>query len=184
MRKIVEHEFEYGSNIFTLCNAAGLTQETAAEKFQMSVRHFHNIRYNSDQVTAESLGRIARAFKIAPATLGVFTWPDEVILALLRSSPAILTYTGQPLDIFGNIALLRKSYGLTQRQLSMLSEVSVATIRNIEHGYANFSISTLHNLAKAFATSMLNLAVLTTPESDFLSMVHAARAAAGISVAA
>lgn len=58
--------------------------------------------------------------------------------------------------------------------------VSVTTIRNIEHGSLNFSISTLSKLAEAFATSMLNLAVLTTPESDFLSMVHAARAAAEI----
>lgn len=175
---------ELGHNIVMLRLAKDLTQEEAAELFLLSAHHLQNIEYGYINTTVETLRHIADAFEIAPASMGVISWTDKEILEVLHSSPHLSGYSGKELDIFQNIALLRKAYGLTQRQLSELSHVSITTIRGIEHNLVNVSIATLIRIAKAFHVSLLQLAVLTTPEEKFMDMVHKAREAAQISVAA
>lgn len=174
----------FGNNVSILRLAQGLTQEETAFRSLLSVSHLQSIEYGYINATVETLRRIARTLKVSPSTLGVFSWPDHQILSVIRSPPTLMEYTGQTLNMFQNIALLRKVYGFTQRQLASLSHVSVATIRNLEHSLSNVSIATLICIANAFDTSLLKLAVLTTPEAEFMAMVHEARMIAGISVAA
>lgn len=171
---------ELGKNIITLRRALHLSQEKTASRSLLSANYFRNIENGQANATMETFRRIAKTLKVAPATLGIISWTDEDILALLHRFPGLPEYSGKPLDMFQNIVLLRKTYGLTQRQLARLSEVSVATIRNLEHGFANISTSTLTQIANALNVSPLKLAVLTTPEEEFIATVHEARRTAGL----
>ena len=171
----------YGNNIARLRRAQKLSQREVASRSLLSINHFQNIEYGHTNTTMETLGRIAKTLGVNPLTLGVFPWTDKQILALLHCVPEPTGYIGEPLNPFQNIVLVRKAYDLTQRKLSFRSGVSVATLRNIEHGVANISVSTLLRIAEALAIPTLKLCILTTPEEEFIAAVHETRRAAGLS---
>lgn len=173
-----------GKNVAALRRAAGLSQEEASRRWLISVHLLQNIEYGYIYSTAETLGRIARYYRIDPAVLGVFRLEDSVILGLLRSSPAVPWHKEERLDMFRGIALMREARGLTQRQVSAMSEVSVATLRNVEHGCTNVSVRTLEKLAGAFEVPLLRLALPAAPEEEVLLMVHKARSILPVPAAA
>lgn len=173
-----------GKNVAALRRAAGLSQEEASYRWLISVHRLQDIEYGEVYSTAETFGRIARYFRIDPAVLGVFTWEDRDILALLRSAPGIPPRGGERPDMFGGIALLRKSRGLTQRQVSALAKVSAATLRSVEHGSVNVSVRTLEKLSKAFGVPLLRLALPAAAEEEVLLMVHKARSILTVPAAA
>lgn len=173
-----------GKNIARLRKAKKLTQEKAAEQFMMSCRYLQYIEAGKIIGTADILGRIAKKLGVAPATMGVFLWTDEEILEYLHSTPGITGYTGKTLNMFKNIALLRKQYGWTQEKLSKASKVSVATIGSIECACSNISINKLLNIAEAFSVTPVKLAILTTPEKEFMDMVRQARKVAKVKITA
>lgn len=56
-----------------------------------------------------------------------------------------------------NLKILRIKKGLTQKQLSESSGLSVVTIKKIEDGNLNFKVKNLKKIAKALNVTVLDL---------------------------
>ena len=171
---------EIGRNIVLLRNVQELTQEEVAYRSQLSVNRLQAIEHGCQNTTVDTLIRVAGTFGIDSRVFGIFTRTDDAIITEFRQAPRLPVREGGPLQICGNILLLRKMMGWTQRELACRSHMSVACLRGIEQGYANMTVSKLLYIAAAFGLSLAELNNLTTSEEDLMESVYAARKAAGI----
>lgn len=171
---------ETGKNIVLLRKAAKWSQEQLAFRSNISINRLRDIEHGCQNTTISTLQWIAKAFQVDSMVLGVFLKSDEAILSAVRRLPQIPILSKEELQIYRNIALLRKAEGLTQKELARLSGISVARLRDIEHGCANTTTIKLHGIARAFGMSLLELSTITMSEDELLDIVYQARRAAGV----
>lgn len=168
---------EMGRNIRLLRKASGLPQLDLALLAGVSLSRLQEIENGCSNVTVETLWRLSKALGVDSRILGIFTLPDQTILAetykksllLLSSEPV---YDSRP--YYETIILMRNAAGLTQKQLAISSNVSVARIRDIEHGCANPTTGTLLDITGALDMSLIDLNV-TVPKQELMSAIREAR---------
>ncbi len=164
---------EIGRITAQLRRAQDLSQLQAALNAHVSLSRWQQIEHGCRNATIDTLRRMAEALGVPPLVLGILSWSDSEILSALRHLPQAKPFqTGQ------NIALLRKTQGLSQRALAQRAHVSVSRLRDLEHGCANVTISLLARIAKGLGISLLALCALGLSGAQVLDMVHRARAAA------
>lgn len=171
---------EIGRNIVLLRKAQGLTQEEVAYRSHLSVNRLQVIEHGCRNTTVDTLICIAETLGVDSRVFGIFSRPDMEILSVLRRLPRMPQEEGGALQICRNIVLLRQVKGLTQKQLGRQSSVSVACLRDIEHGCANVTTNKLLCIASAFDLTLAELNFLTMPEETLVEIVRNARLAAGI----
>lgn len=171
---------EIGENMTLLRNAQGLTQEEVAFRSNRSVNCLQTIEYGNSNATIDTLIRIAKALGVDARVLGCFSRSDQTILSEIHRAPRLPVRPGGDLQICENIFLLRKEKGWTQKHLATLSGISVAYLRDIEHGCANVTVYKLFHIANAFALSLSKLSSLSMSENMMMDLVHTARDRAGI----
>ena len=81
---------EIGKNIVLLRNEQGLTQEEVAFQSNLSVSRLQTIEYGCQNVTVDTLIRIASVLGIDSRVFGVFSRTDHAILSEIRHSCATL----------------------------------------------------------------------------------------------
>lgn len=172
---------DIGKNARRLRIALGLSQEEVAFRSNLSGKHLQSMEYSCENPTMDTLVGLANAFQVGPWVLLAFSLPDDTIYSLFHGPAYLPDYSGPPLPVCEIILLLRKSLGLTQKQLSAMANVCPAHLRDIEHGCANVSLRKLNAIADAFGIPLLKLALLTTPESDFFIAVNEVRSIVGLS---
>ncbi|MCI8454230.1 MAG: transcriptional regulator [Lachnospiraceae bacterium] len=171
---------EMCENIVLLRKAQGMTQEQVAFRSKLSISRLQDIEHGYSNTTVDTIIRIARTLRVDPQILGIFLRSDQEILSAIRNAPQLPKRPKGEFQICENIALLRKREGLTQKQLACISNVSVARLRDIEHGCANVTTNKLMAIAEAFDISLLELSALATSETELLNMIYRARMAAGV----
>lgn len=168
---------EMGRNIRLLRKASSLPQLDLALLAGVSLSRLQEIENGCSNVTMDTLWRLSKALEVDSRILGLFTLPDKMILAetykksLLLLSPKPV-YDSRP--YYETIILMRNAAGLTQKQLAILSNVSVARIRDIEHGCANPTTGTLLDITDALGMSLVDLNV-TVPKQELMSAIREAR---------
>lgn len=172
--------YETGNNIVLLRKASAWSQEQLALRSNVSVNRLQAIEHGCQNITVNTLLRIAKAFQVDAMVFGIFAKSDEAILSAVRRMPQIPILSKEELQICRNIALMRKAAGLSQKDLAHLSGVSVARLRDIEHGCANATTAKLYSIARAFGMSLMELSTITMSETELLETVYQARSAAGI----
>lgn len=168
---------ETGRNIAKIRRARGLTQKEAAFRANLSVNRWQDIEKGSKNITIDTLERIAKVLGVAPVTLGILAKPDEEILSIWHNTRQTAGIQGTS-EIGRTIAELRKAKNITQAELSHRSKVSVARLRDIEHGCANVTMKVLARIASALGLSLLGLGMLTVSQAEILGMVYGARSIA------
>ncbi len=131
-------------------------------------------------VTIDTVFYVAKALHVDSQSLGIFLKSDEEILSQLHRVPRLPILPEEPLQICRNIVLLRNMEGLTQKQLAHISNVSVARLRDIEHGCANVTLNKLSSITQTFGISLAELNTLAMDDARLLELVHKARSVAGI----
>ncbi|MCI8293898.1 MAG: transcriptional regulator [Hespellia sp.] len=169
-----------GKSIVLLRNEQGLTQEEVAFRSNLSVSRLQSIEYGCQNTTVDTLIRIAKVLKVDSRVFGLFSRSDSEILSEIRQLPPFPKRRGGALQICENIVMLRKAEHLTQKQLALLSNMSVVCLRDIEHGCANITTNKLLCIAEAFDLSLVKLSALTMPEEELMDMIYKARDRAGI----
>lgn len=171
---------EIGKNIILLRTEQNLTQEEVAFRSQLSVSRLQALEYGCQNTTVDTLIRVAKTFEIDSRVFAIFSRTDQVILSEYRQAPRLPERKGGVLQICGNIALMRKAEGLTQKQLAERSGISAVCLRDIEHGCSNVTIDKLSRVANAFGLSLAELDACTRPEEELMEMVYTARSRAGL----
>lgn len=171
---------EIGRNIILLRREQGLTQEETAFRANLSVSRLQTIEYGCRNTTVDTLIRIAGALGVDPRVFGIFSRTDRAVLSEFRRFPRLPERGGGLLQICGNIVLLRKKRGLTQKQLAYLAGISTVCLRDIERECANVTVNKLLCVAGAFHMSLMELSSLTMPEETLMDMIYSARTRAGI----
>lgn len=171
---------EIGKNVTLLRIAQGFTQEEVALQSHISVSRLQDIEYGCPNVTVDTILYIAKTLHVDSQVLGIFLKSDEEILSQIHKTPRLPELPEEPLQVFRNIVLLRNMEGLTQMQLAHMSNISVARLRDIEHGCANVTINKSACIAKTFGMSMSELNTVTMSDASLLNLVHRARAVVGI----
>ena len=162
-------------NIVALRKAKGLSQEQLAEYSNISSPLLHHLETGCQNTTIDTLRRIAIARGVSPLALGILSLSDSEIRSVIQK-PSYTPPEVRPFQIGENIALLRKAKGFSQRKLAELSHVSVARLRDIEHGCANVSLALLGRIAKGLEISLPALGSLGLSDEQVLSLVYQARA--------
>lgn len=171
---------ETGGNIVLLRTALGMTQEEAAFRSNLSVSRYQDIERGCANTTADSLIRIAQTFQVDPRLLGIFTRENsELIFQIRNSVPDLLA--GE-LPVYDAIVFLRRQKRLTQAQLARRSNISLARLRDIEHGCANVTVQTLARLANGLDISLPGLILVTMTEREIWENLSYIRNIAGIQV--
>ena len=155
----------------------------AALNSGISINCWQNIEYGRGNATTETLRRMAKTLGVSPLILGILSKPDEEILLLLRSSFRIPLPDNGTNPLGSNIYFLRKARGLSQKELAHIAHVSVARLRDMEHGCANVTILLLDRIAAGLETSLFSLGTLAMEEEAVLQLVYEARTAAGVAAA-
>ena len=171
---------EIGKCIVLLRNNQNLSQEEVAFQAGRSVSCLQAIEYGCNNPTVDTLIRLADVLGIDSRVLGIFLRTDRSILSEIRQAPPFPKLKGGTLQICENILLLRKTRGLTQKELAQLAQISDARLRDVEHGCANMTINTLLCISRAFGLSLMELNFLTMQEEELMELVHTARDRAGI----
>lgn len=171
---------EIGNNIVLLRSRQGLSREEVAFQANQCANTLYAIEHGRANATADTLIHLSTALGIDSRVLGVFSRTDEDILSEIRQAPWLPLKSGNALQFCENIALLRKRRGITQKQLAHLAGISVAWLRDIEHGCANMTMDKLLRISKAFDLSLLKLACLAMSEEELMDLVQKARERAGI----
>ena len=162
---------ETGKNIKNIRLSKGLSQEALALDSNLSPKWLDNIEKGKTNTTTDTIQRIAESLGVAPMALGILSLTDEEILSMVRKAKKI----PENISMGETIVLLRKERKLTQLQLSELSKVSQARLRDIEHGCANTTIDRLERIAAALGMNLFALSILAIPTEDILEQVHQAR---------
>ena len=167
---------ETGKNIKEIREVKGLSQEKAAEKANISRNRWQEIEYGCENMTVDTLRRIAAALGVSPITLGILKRPDGEIRLMWIQTWHRTEWKKAGIEIGQTIHHLRKARNITQRELANRSKVSCARLRDIEHGCANVTIVVLDKIAEALGLSLLEIGMLTVSEAEFEDMVQRARA--------
>lgn len=173
---------ETGRNIAKIRLAQGLTQEEAAFRAGLSVTRWQSIERGCENITIDTLARVAKALGVDPVVLGLLTKSDREIGSIWSTVQDATAIQGVR-DLGKVITELRKSKNITQRALSKKSNVSVARLRDIEHGCANATTKVLERIAQALGLSLLGLGMLTVVHTEMMEMIRHARSMGNISVA-
>ena len=152
-----------------------MSREKAALQANMSVSRWQDIEYGCRNTTIETLRRIAETLGVAPLALGALRYSDEEIQSMIRHFPPFRKPLPEGGHIGRSIVFLRKQQGYSQRRLALAAKVSIARLRDIEHGCANVTIEVLERIADALNVSLFALGALTLPEAEVLNMVHKAK---------
>ena len=167
---------ETGKNIKEIREAKGLSQEKAAEKANMSRNRWQEIEYGCENITIETLRRIAQALGVTPITLGILKRPEGEIRFMWIQTWHRTGWKEAGIEIGQTIHHLREARNITQRELANMSKVSCARLRDIEHGCANVTIVVLDKIVEALGLSLLEVGMLTVSEDEFEDMVQRAGA--------
>lgn len=168
---------EIGRNIRQVRKQRGLTLEWVALEAGISVTWMGRIEKEGENITIDTLMGIAKALGVGMQALVAISFSDEEVIACIRKSPQA-AYQGRKIVHIGDsIVQLRKEQGLTQKILAQEAEVSVARLRDVEHGCANATIELLDRIAEGLGVSLLALVVFAVPEDELLRMIHEARSA-------
>ena len=166
---------ETGKNIKNIRLSKGLSQEALALDSNLSPKWLDNIEKGKTNTTTDTIQRIAESLGVAPMALGILSLTDEEILSMVRKAKKLSKKIPENISMGETIVLLRKERKLTQLQLSELSKVSQARLRDIEHGCANTTIDRLERIAAALGMNLFALSILAIPTEDILEQVHQAR---------
>lgn len=169
---------EIGRNISIMRKARGFSQMQAALNSGISINRWQDIEYGCGNTTTDTLCRIAKTLGVSPLVLGILSKSDEEILSLIRSAPRLPLINNKPDQLGNNIFFLRKARGLSQKKLAHMAHVSVARLRDIEHGCANVTVLLLDRIADSLGLSLFALATLAMEEEVILPLVYEARTAA------
>ena len=173
---------ETGKNIVLLRHAQNLTQEKLAFQSNRSVNCIQEVEKGQTNITVDTLFTIAAALDVDPRVLDIFSWKDNEILTEFRRMPQFPRKAGGNFQFCENIVLLRKSNGLTQKELAKSSGMSTAYLREIEHGCANVTMKKLLSIAYAFDLSLMKLHFLSSTEEELMESIRKARSRADIRV--
>ncbi len=172
---------EAGRNIVLLRKALNMKQEEVAFLSNLSVSRLQDIECGCPNVTFDTLTCISKTLGVDFRVLDIFLQSDAEILSAFHSQkPQLSGLDNGEFQIFSNIVWLRKVNRWTQKQLAQKSHISVARLRDIEHGCANTTIHKLACIADAFGLSLLELTALSLSEDELLSLVRNARAIVGV----
>ena len=171
---------EIGQNIFLLRSGQGMTLEEVAAQANQCANTLCAIEHGRTNATVDTLIHLSATLGIDSRVLGVFSRTDEDILSEIRQAPWLPAKNGNALQFCENIVLLRKEHGITQKQLAHAAGMSVAWLREIEHGCANMTMDKLWRISRVFDLSLMKLACLAMTEEEWMDLVHKARERAGI----
>lgn len=172
---------EIGGNIVLLRKGLHMTQEEVAFQSNLSVSRLQDIESGCPNITFDTLTCLSRTLRVDFRVLSILLKSDrEILSAFHPQKPRLPGLNDGEFQIFSNIVLLRKVRGWTQKQLAQTSNISVARLRDIEHGCANTTVHKLSCIANAFSMSLLELSALSLSEEELLTLVHRARMVSGV----
>lgn len=153
--------------------------ERVALEAGISVVWLRRIEKGEANITIDTITRIASALGVMPQVFWYMELSDEEIIAALREPPGV-AYLGAEVQHIGiRIVVLRKGQGVSQKELAEKSKVSLARLRDVEHGCANASVKLLARVAGALGVTLVGLSAPVMAEEEVLRMVHEAKAMVG-----
>ncbi len=79
------------------------------------------------------------------------------------------------IELGNTIVFLRKTRGISQEHLALYSDLSVAHLREIEHGRANPTFKTFCRIAHTLEVPVRMFGVILLDDENILERVHEAR---------
>lgn len=79
------------------------------------------------------------------------------------------------IELGNTIVLLRQTRGISQEHLALYSDISVAHLREIEHGRANPTFKTFCRIANTLEVPARIFGVILLDDENILDRVHKAR---------
>lgn len=170
---------EIGRNIRQIRRSRKLSMEEAALEAGISVTWLQRIEKGCANISIDTLERIAGVLGVTARALMCLSATEEEIMGVNRRLAGSTSAEAKDWHIGNSIVQMRKEQCITQKGLARRAKVSLAWLRDVEHGCANATILLLERIAGALGLSLSGLSAVSVPEEELVVMLQEARAIAG-----